>query len=484
MPKTAVEPLLTTLDNPSALRNHDLLPRLTQTNIDAIDVTSSKGTVQLRRVGDHQWKLIDGTQLRDADVNDVENFLRGLFQKRQIKEFPKGEDAALGLDKPTAVVSLWENGVQKEETKPPEKPEDKKPEETLPKLKTPEPTVKLAFGKEENDLVYARRDLGKDVVRVSLPNDLLGKVSVGKLNFLSKDLVKLPSDDKITKVVINRGSEVSELEKKDGKWKITKPDNLKDRAADAFKVGSLLADLRFLPVERFVSEKASDSDMARFGLTAPPIKVTLTATKADGKPEEKAFLFGVKDDKKENQYAKLGDSDLIFLVRPDVPDRLEKMKDWTDPTVFDFAADKVTKIKFTGWSKGTTTGMPQVVELARKPKEPWTAEQPKDYALDGPKLEQLLTTLSKLKMIRLEVANQGALAAHGLDTGKDGALQIEITVDGVDKPLTLTVGKLKEDDKGYYAMSSTLPRDVFLVPEGLFQDVLKDPRYFSVNKGN
>jgi len=58
-------------------------------------------------------------------------------------------------------------------------------------------------------------------------------------------------------------------------------------------------------------------------------------------------------------------------------------------------------------------------------------------------------------------------------------LRIAITVEGEKTPLTLTIGDLSTKDKGYYAQSSTMPGDVFLLPQERFEKVLAGPKYFS-----
>ena len=74
------------------------------------------------------------------------------------------------------------------------------------------------------------------------------------------------------------------------------------------------------------------------------------------------------------------------------------------------------------------------------------------------------------------------LRGLGLDE-KERALQIEIYVDGDDKektPRTLTIGALltEGDKKSYAAQASTLPGDVFAVPEARFEKLLKEGRKF------
>ena len=58
-----------------------------------------------------------------------------------------------------------------------------------------------------------------------------------------------------------------------------------------------------------------------------------------------------------------------------------------------------------------------------------------------------------------------------------GGTKIEIKVKGEKEPITLTVGAA-DGDKGYFAMSSRMPGDVFLLAKSLFDDLKKGPGYF------
>lgn len=89
-----------------------------------------------------------------------------------------------------------------------------------------------------------------------------------------------------------------------------------------------------------------------------------------------------------------------------------------------------------------------------------------------------IDVLSHLTAERFVVYKTGATKEHELDE-KTRALQIEVRLDD-NKTYTLTIGKQEEKEKkSYYAQSSSLPGDVFLVSEAGFAKVLTDgPGYF------
>src|SRR5262249_11314313 len=199
--------------------------------------------------------------------------------KRQVKSFPDASksDAELGLDKPTAEISIWVEGIKKEEKKEEkkdekvaEKKDDKKdtttedkkdqkkdekaeakkePETTEPKLKSDQPTVKLVFGKRDNGVVYVRLETGSDKTRLAVPDTLLTRASEGPLAYLERILPSFSSDADVAKLVLQRGGETYEVdkEKKDdkspGTWKLKQPADLAGRKADPKRVDNILSDL-------------------------------------------------------------------------------------------------------------------------------------------------------------------------------------------------------------------------------------------------
>jgi len=56
---------------------------------------------------------------------------------------------------------------------------------------------------------------------------------------------------------------------------------------------------------------------------------------------------------------------------------------------------------------------------------------------------------------------------------------ITLTVEGEKASLTLTLGKLDPNEKAYYAQSSSLPGDVFLLPQFIFEKRLSGVKSFS-----
>jgi hypothetical protein len=501
VPAKKVEAILRIVEDPSALRNRDLL-QIETAKVDAIDLKpGDRETIKLRKTGEPaEWKLYDTGTPQKAEDSAVQDLLNALTVKRLIKEFPdaKKTDADLGLDRPSAIVSLWVEGIKKEEKKEEEKKderakdekkesknvekkdakaeakkEEKKPATTGPALKDEKPTVKLIFGKRDRDLVYVRREAGIDVVRATVPANLLDKASEGRLAFLERKLPTFASNKAVSKLVLARGSETVEAERvKDENWKLNQPKELAGRAADAGKVDRLLADLHDLQAQKLVAEKPSDSELDRLGLKTPAVKVTLTEDKADKKKEEFTYQFGRETDDKSGTYARLGNRDLVFVVNKGVVDALPG--DFQEPTVFNFDVAKVKGMKLAGWQD--VVGSPFVLELERKTSQEWTAKSPPGFAANSAQAESFMAGLAHLKAERFIDHKGAAKPEYKLDL-KDGALEVYVTVEGEKEPLGLTVGGPSGTD-GYYAKSTKLPNTIFVVAKGLFESAKSKPAHF------
>jgi hypothetical protein len=499
IPAKSLDPILKVLNDHASLRNRDLVQNdQLEWRTDAIDIQNASGPIKLRKPKS-TWEVFAGnTKGKNADDQAVQGaggLIGALKAKRQV-EFPEPiKETELAFDKPLAVVSLWLDGIQKEEKKdekkvgkPEERKDEKKQEkkeaESEPKLKTDKPTVKLTFGKKDKwkgqDVVYVRREAedGKDIAAV--PVSVLEKVDQKPLAYLERIIPTFSERDEVTKLVIERDGQTYEVdkEKKDEKseavWKLKKPADAAGRNADAFTVFGIISDLRQLKPDKLETEKASDAELEKYGLKSPKVKATITVQDKDKKTEDWVYLFGKEE--KTGLHAKEGKHDLVFLVQPSVLKVLQH--ELLDPTVFHFDPAKVKAVKMEGWKKAQ--GFLVTLQLERKDAKSWTAKAPADFDLDSDAVNTLIADLANLKAERFVVRKSGPKPEHELGN-KERALQIEITLEGEKNPLTLTIGKLDEKEKGYDAQSSALPGDVFLLPQFLFEKRLSGVKLFSKN---
>jgi hypothetical protein len=493
VPAAKVKPLLDVMGNLDVLRNRDLVTVPSTAKIDAIDVKSGNNALKLRQV-DNKWTLYhDGARgTDDSAVRELMEALTGdnpLLHKKTplVKTFVDKEDG-LEFDKPAAVVSLWLDGIKKEEKKE-EKKEDKKEEkkeekkdDKEPELKSATPTVTLTFGKRDSDkdIVYVRRESGGDTSIVTVSAGLLDKVKASPLAYMDRKLPSFSSDPfdptrDVTRLSLRRGGQTWEVSKeKSGDktvWKFTQPQAMAGRSVNEIGVGDVLRDLSSLRADKIVDEKPSETNLDQlYGLKSPEVKAIATVKK-DDKTEEWVYSFGKQSDTKMGVYTKLNRNDLVYLVPKTVVDRLESAE-LRDLTVLSFDMNKVKGAKITVWSNDLKT--PVTLELERKGDKDWTKKagliEP-----DNTKVENFISGLSHLRATRFVTPKPGT--DTGLDVSKK-ALKVEILTDS--GPLDLVVGNEDPENKGQlFASSSKLPNEVFLVPEGMFKEAKSSPSYLS-----
>src|SRR5262249_36875291 len=195
-----------------------------------------------------------------------------------------------------------------------------------------------------------------------------------------------------------------------------------------FAVEGIVNALRQLRAEKLIAEKASPELQEQYGLKTPGVKVTLVATK-DNKPEEHVYLFGKDAD--DGTYAKLGDRDLIFQVNKTVLSRIGT--ELREQKVFSFDPNKVKALKVAGWQE--VTGTLFTLDLERKSATEWTVKAPAGFNLDPARAEEFLTSLSFLRAEQFLNPKTGPQPEKM--EAKDGAMTVEITVEGEKEPLTL-----------------------------------------------
>ncbi|HKB38559.1 MAG TPA: DUF4340 domain-containing protein, partial [Gemmataceae bacterium] len=378
---------------------------------------------------------------------------------------------------PVATVSLWEQGIKKEEKKDEKKDEkkegdkkdeEKKPEgdkkDEKPQLKDARPTVKLSFGKRENGLVYVLRETKDGTTLVTVPDSLLDAVSKPPLAYLDKSIPSFSGD--VTTVTLERGGEkfVVEKDKDKGTWKFLEPKALDGKPANNLVMSSVVSAVQFLRADKIVAEKATPELEEQYGLKSPETKVILT-TRKDDKTEDWTYLFGKEEG--DNVYAKLGSKDTIFQVKKFSITALQG--ELRDTTLFSFDRNNVQGMKVEGWV-ALFPANPQTVELERKSATDWKVKNTTPAApignLDAKKAEDLLDFVLRRKVDKF-IGKAGPTPQKMLLT--DDAVIITLTVANEKEPIVLTVGGETPDGKGWFAKGSMLPNEFFILAK---QDTL------------
>jgi hypothetical protein len=489
VPAKSVDALVAAAGDADALRDRDLA-HFDRNKIDAIQVENSEGSIKLFKV-DGAWKLWRDKSGSNAERSIVDGLLDTLNAKkegrRRIDSFPTTKPDAAGMDKNArlAVVSLWEEGLKKQDKA-----------DAQPELKEPQsPTVRLTIGKQLKDraLVYVLREtagakegtllLAKD--KEGIKEGLADRVTPGPLAYLDRKVptYAIGEGTTIKQLDLTRPGETYQLKNeksgdaKSGEpdvWKFAAPKELDKRPADTYAVHDIIFGLNRLTPLRVAAEKPDDKQLEGFGLKPPQVQATLTLATKDNKEEKFTYSFGKETPDKTGVFLKSDRNDLVYVVPTTVMTPLQA--ELQDKTLFSFDVDKVRGLKLAGWKNVVGSGY--ALELERKSKTSWVAKAPPGYELEPSVAESFLQMLSHLKTTKF--LKGPPKPEFGLDQAKNaGVLTIEISVEGEKEPLKLTIGSPSAADKAYYATTSTLKEQVVLVPEDSFKRVLEKPVYFT-----
>ena len=404
------------------------------------------------------------------------------------------------MKSPAAVVSIWVDGVKKEEEpakdkdakdkdakdkeKGKDKDSEKKPEPktklVLDKDKVDKPAAKLTFGAVADKLVIVRREAShkdwNESAVVKTPDLLLEQASAGPLAYYDKKLPKFSQgfdlpDKGVVKLSIDRGGVSYVLSRADAKpespWKFDEPKEMAGRKADAAAVESVLNTLDSLRATRLVAENPKDEALDKeYGLKSPALRAVVTK---DDKTSYN-YDFG-KETADGGQY---GQESLrpktVFVVSKFDLEPLNK--ELQDRTIFAFDPAKVKTLKMTGWQK-TSGGELLTRELERKDDKTWEVKVPAKLDMNFDKVNKLVEDLSHLQADRFVTRNALIKTEYDKDEQKS-VFTVDLTVEGEKDPLALKVVDLTHDmtlpetDRQVYATSPRLPGELFQVRRTIF----------------
>ncbi len=344
-------------------------------DVTGLDVVTRDDTLALE-TADGGWKLTRPVAL-PADGDIVGDFLEKLGAAK-VKEFVAEAPPVLdayGLDRPLRVTV--HTGKDKDRA-----------------------TRGLLVGKVDTAKkgVYAMR-AGESSVLL-LPEDVWTALPKNVAVIRSKVVVEFDRD-KLTRLDIESPRGPVTLVRENDKWRITAPQAL---SADQVEVGSVLARVRGLRAQAFLSEDASG--IARF-LARPEVKVTLTDT-AGGK----TLLLAPSPEQRGGQamaYAAVAGRGPVTLVDGKALGEVGRsVTDLRDHTVLSGLEPKDVK------RVQVTAGGRRLV-LERSGESEWRAIEPAKGAARSGKVEDLLYALRGLKWKDLVAPGGEEPAKYGLD---------------------------------------------------------------------
>ncbi len=354
------------------------LTDLTNAQVNKVVIKSAPGEIELEKKNGH-WAFLKPLTARgdDAKIADIIS----QATTAQIASFvaDSANLAAYGLQEPRGTVSLFSEGIDK-------------------------PTV-LQIGahlKDEADKIYARLSTRESVV--VLPKSVEALLDTKPNDLRDKSLLRVESDivDRITiegasheKIVLARSAE---------SW-VRKAE--RDLPVNVAEAARLLTDLQNTQVASFEADVATD--LPKYGLDQPTVKVTLSSYASENTPETKAgerpivtVLFGkVEGDK---VYAKLDEEPFIVSLSKSILDTIHTDPiQWQELAIYKMKPEEITAIEV------TRDGQPPVA-LERE-KDKWKLAKG-DGSLNQINAQSLVNTLATLRAVRW---NGAAKPEDGLD---------------------------------------------------------------------
>ena len=359
-------------------RDHRLTG-LNTAQIGKVEIHTPAGAIGLVKTAGH-WRIEKplNTQGDDAKIED----LIAKAVNTRIETFvPENEAkaAATGLAEPLGTVSLYVEGGDKPDVLQIGQPLEKDREKLYAKLST-------------RDGVYV---LQKGVAEIlnSKPNDLRD-THLLRFNLDTVDRIRIEPE----------GREKILLARREEGWILK---SAGDRPANSAEVRRLAANLHGQEIASFVADSASD--LKKYGLDKPQLKLTLSAYASENTAETKAgekpiasVLFGrIEGD---NVFAKLDDEPFVVAVNKSILDAVATDPgQWRDLAVFQFKPEEIATIEVTRPDRPPLT-------IARSKGE-WNFTQG-EGELNKINAESLVNTLASLRAVRWIGAT---IPAHGLD---------------------------------------------------------------------
>ncbi len=260
----------------------------------------------------------------------------------------------------------------------------------------------------------------------------------------NEQLFDFEADD-VTELRVDAGQDtVTELRRTAGAWQVVAP---VQAAADDSATSSLASTLASLEVRRVVEE--GPVDLEPFGLAEPALDIGFTLADADAPGR---LLIGEQTPTGADRYAKLGDSDRVFLVAGYLDSTFDKTTfDLRDKTILDFERGDLDGLEVTAGDR--------VIRFAQDGDD-WQIVEPLAAGADFSTVEGLLGSLSNGRMRSVESETADALDAFGL---AEPAISVALSAGSA--TATLHVGD-ETPDGARYARDASRPL-VFTVDASL-----------------
>jgi hypothetical protein len=399
-------------------RDHQLAD-VAATQVTQVNIKTSAGEIELQKSQDH-WQINRPIKARGDDGKIADLISQTLTVK--VDSFVPGNQAGVAnaaLNDAQGTVTFGIEGADK-------------------------PLVLQISKPLDSQKVYAKLST-RDAV-VLLPRAVAGFLSISPSDVRDHHLVRINLDTVDRIHVTPAGAPDIVLARKGEDWTIK---SMGDKPANGGDVQKMAAVLQSQPVTAFVSDVATD--LQKYGLDQPHLKVTFSSYATDNTAETKAgeqpletILFG--DFAGPNVYAKLDDEPFIVSVPRNVLEGIytDPLK-WQELAIYNLKAADITGLEVTRDDQAMISMM--------NDKGQWKPAKG-DIALNTVNIESMVNTLSTLRAV--EWAGE-TKPYHGL--GKPAATITFTTQDKMRR--TVTVGASANAD--YWYASATGFDGTFLI---------------------
>jgi hypothetical protein len=388
--------------------------------------------IALKKTGD-EWRLTKPLEAL-ADSTTVKNLVNAIAECEVKKELTEAaaDLSQYGLDKPLVTVTV------------------KMKNKALPAIVVGKNTPVGAS-------TYVQRADDKKVV---LTNSAFRSGMDKTVKDLRDKTILAFTDDDLQKLQISTPDTTTELVRKEGTWRIERPEAW---PADAVAVRSFLSTLRSMRATDFPAD--APTDLAAYGLDNPRLRIVLTIGKEN---LEKQVLLGKQGEKNE-LYVQASGQPTVYTVSDWVFRDLNKTAgDFRDKTLLAFDRDKIGAVEVQRQDGAS-------FKLVRGDNKAWRVDgndgQPNESAIT-----QFLSELHELKGYEVLADHPSDLAQFGLDHPL-----LTLTVFGEDKQqagaVLLAPRPGGEGKKEYTGMAEGGP-SVFLVRDYVIPRLNKQAQDF------
>lgn len=266
----------------SAAAGKDKVIVFDRAGLKAIRLSNDKGTMRLEKKED-AWTITEPLQT-EADKDNVEGLLNSLeFAKVERRLGAAGDRKQYGLDPPKATLTI---------------------ETTTPGTS---PVLQVGDASPIGGSCYAVLPGAGDVAVVSSSIEDVTRKDLFSMR--DKSLLALDAW-KVKRLTLERGREILRFEKPDEGWIVRQP---LEAPADGPTLTDILNALGSVRATAFVSEKAKEPELKRYGLSPPLARMTLLQ---EGWDVEKSVVLG-KEAPGGGRYARTVGRDAVVTIPAD-----------------------------------------------------------------------------------------------------------------------------------------------------------------------